>query len=57
MTEFYNVQFVLAHTVLTVAIQDDDLKEEADIIAEAEEWLREDGIEIRNWQEIEIQEA
>lgn len=55
MTDFYNVQFVLDHTVLTVAIQDDDVKDEAGIIEEAEECLAADGINIRNWSEINIE--
>lgn len=57
MTEFYNVQFVLNYTVLTVAIETDDLLEEPDIIEAAEECLRSDGINIRNWSEITVEEV
>lgn len=57
MTQFYNVQFVLNYTVLIVAVQTDDLLEEADIIAQAEEWLAVDGINIRNWSEITVEEV
>lgn len=55
MTQFYNVQFVLNYTVLIVAVQTDDLLEEADIIAQAEEWLAVDGINIRNWSDITVE--
>lgn len=55
MTQFYNVQFVLNYTVLIVAVQTDDLLEEADIIAQAEEWLAADGINIRNWSDITVE--